>query len=53
LRIQKNSQFAKLWLKTGKIHNDCREELEIRFNRDDFDNLEKLLLKLGYQVIVT
>ncbi len=50
LRIQKNNEFAKLWLKMGKIHDDSREELEIRFERSDFDKLEKLLLMLGYRV---
>jgi len=50
LRIQKNNNFAKLWLKSGKIHDNAREEIEVKFNRNDFDKLEKLLLALGYKV---
>ncbi|MFP4045558.1 MAG: CYTH domain-containing protein [Candidatus Aenigmatarchaeota archaeon] len=50
LRIQKNNQFAKLWLKGGQIHDKQREELEVRFDREDFGELEKLLKMLGYGV---
>lgn len=50
LRIQKNMDFAKLWLKTGEIHEREREELEVRFDREDFRTLEKLLELLGYEV---
>ena len=50
LRIQKNNKFAKLWLKSGKTHDIYREEIEIKFDRDDFDKLEELLIKLGYKV---
>ncbi len=51
LRIQKNNKFAKLWLKIGcNIYDDHREEIEIKFDRNDFDRLEELLIKLGYKV---
>ena len=36
LRIQKNSFYSKIWLKKGKMHDEQREELEIRFKKDDF-----------------
>jgi len=39
LRIQKNNFFSKIWLKKGKIHDDFREEVEIKFKREDFKNL--------------
>ena len=33
LRIQRNNNFSKIWLKKGKIHEDFREEIEIKFER--------------------
>lgn len=50
LRIQRNKFFSKIWLKKGKIHDDFREEIEIKFKRDDFEKLEKLFLDLGFNV---
>jgi predicted adenylyl cyclase CyaB len=50
LRIQKNNFFSKIWLKKGKIHDECREELEIKFPKEDFEKLEKLFLSLGFNV---
>lgn len=52
LRIQRNNSFSKIWLKRGKIHDDCREEIEIKFERVDFEKLEKLFLTLGFNVRV-
>ncbi len=50
LRIQKNKFYSKVWLKKGKLHDDHREELEIKFKREDFENLKKIFLSLGYDV---
>ncbi|HIG93249.1 TPA: hypothetical protein HA234_03560 [Candidatus Woesearchaeota archaeon] len=50
LRIQKNDFFAKVWLKKGKLHDDHREEIEIRFDRSDFEKLEQLFLSMGLRV---
>ena len=50
LRIQRNNNYSKIWLKKGKIHDNHREEIEIKFNRDEFENLEKLFLILGFNV---
>jgi len=50
VRIQLNSQYAKLWLKGGKLHDEQREEIEIRFAREDFEKIEKLFAALGYGV---
>jgi len=52
LRIQKNDFFSKIWLKKGKIHDDAREEIEIKFRKEDFENLERLFLTLGYNVAI-
>jgi predicted adenylyl cyclase CyaB len=50
LRIQRNNNFSKIWLKKGKLHDEQREEMEVRFDRNDFEKLENLLLSLGYKV---
>lgn len=52
LRIQKNNSYAKIWLKKGKIHDDYREEIEVRFDRNDFERMEAALVTLGYRVEV-
>lgn len=48
LRIQKNNYFSKIWMKGGKIHDDFREEIEIKFNKKDFEEIKKLFSKLGF-----
>lgn len=50
LRIQKTENHAKLWLKGGNIHEKYREDIVIKFNRNDFDKLEDLLLRMGFKV---
>lgn len=50
LRIQKTDKYAKLWLKGGKIHAKYREDIEVHCQKEDFEKLEELLLKLGYNV---
>jgi len=50
LRIQKNNFFSKVWMKGGNIHDEAREETEIRFDRNYFERLEKMFLALGYNV---
>jgi len=50
LRIQKNSSGGKIWLKKGKIHDDKREEIEVKLSSEEFKNAERLFLALGYEV---
>ncbi|KKP98212.1 MAG: Adenylyl cyclase CyaB [Candidatus Moranbacteria bacterium GW2011_GWD2_36_12] len=50
LRIQKSDKSAKIWLKKGKMHADCREEIEVKFDLKEFENAEKLFESLGYEV---
>jgi len=50
LRIQKNKAGCKVWLKKGKLHDDAREEIEIKLGHQDFDKLKELFLSLGYKV---
>ncbi|MBI2582613.1 hypothetical protein HYV87_05820 [Candidatus Woesearchaeota archaeon] len=48
LRIQRNNTYSKIWLKKGKLHDEHREEIEIKFDKDKFEILEKLFITLGY-----
>jgi predicted adenylyl cyclase CyaB len=50
LRIQKNKFYSKIWLKKGKIHDDFREEIEIKVDNKDFAKLEDLFKAIGYDV---
>ena len=36
--------------KSGKVHNHQREEIEIKFDKDDFSKSERLLKLLGFDV---
>ena len=53
LRIQKNNNGSKIWLKKGNLHDDAREEIEIftsKENEHNFENLGKLFNALNYNV---
>src|SRR3989344_3959588 len=50
LRIQRNNFFSKIWMKKGKIHDSSREEIEIKFDKEQFKELERLFLLLGYEI---
>ncbi len=50
LRIQKNNFYSKIWLKKGEIHDEHREEIEIKFDVEDFEKLEKLFLAMDLNV---
>lgn len=50
LRIQRNNFYSKVWLKKGKIHDRHREEIEIKFDKNKFEDLEKLFLALGFNI---
>jgi len=50
LRTQKNNYGSKIWLKKGKIHDNAREEIEVRFGRDDFGRINDIFGSLGYGI---
>ena len=50
LRIQRNNESAKLWHKSGNVHDEFMEEIEINTKREDFEKLEKFLNKIGHNV---
>lgn len=50
LRIQENGSYAKVWLKKGQMHDEAREEIEIRTDKADFGNLKELFLALGHTI---
>lgn len=49
IRIQRNKFYSKIWIKKGKLHDEQREELEIRLGTDEFGKLELLFSTLGYK----
>lgn len=53
LRIQKNNFFSKIRMKKWELHDDHREELEIRFDKEDFEKLQQLFLHLWYDIEIT
>ena len=49
LRLQKNDDYAKLWLKNGDMHDKNREEKEIIFDKKYFDDMYQLFCLLKYK----
>jgi len=48
LRIQKNDDYSKIWLKLGKMHDEQRKEIEIRMKSQDFDSLKEIFEIIGF-----
>jgi len=51
LRIQKNNFYSKIWMKKGKLHDDQREEIELKVGKDDFEKLGTIFEAAGLKVI--
>jgi len=49
LVVQRGNSGSMVRIKKGKIHDNCREEKEIYFSREDFDKINGLLVELGYK----
>jgi predicted adenylyl cyclase CyaB len=49
LRIRRDDKNAFIILKEGRVHDDSREEIEIKFNTNEFKNIEELFKRLGYR----
>jgi len=52
IRIQKNTNYSKIIYKSGKIHDQTREEIEIKFDKNDFEKFTKILDSLGIKTKV-
>lgn len=52
LRIQQNSTCSKIWLKKGRLHDEHREEIEVKMDREHFGTLERLFCALGHGIEV-
>ncbi len=50
LRIYRTNKEAVLLFKKGRIHDEIKEEIEIKFKREEFEDLEKLFLHLGLKI---
>ena len=46
VRIQKNNYFSKIQMKKGQIHDETREEIEVKCDREDFDKLLQIFESL-------
>lgn len=47
IRIQKNNFDTKIWMKKGKIHDDAREEIEVRLDKKDFESMQQMFSLIG------
>ncbi len=52
MRLRRDEKNSYIILKSGKIHDEFREEIEIKANRNDFKNLEKLFSAINHPVSV-
>lgn len=50
LRIQQSTSRAKVWFKTGTMHAEDREEIEIKIEREEFEKLKLLFERAGHTV---
>ena len=50
LRIQKNNDYSKIWLKGGKMHDEKRKEIELRLKKEDFEKAKDLFSEMGLNV---
>jgi len=50
LRIRKNDKSAYLIFKSGKIHQDFRREIEVKFKREDFEKMKELFERIGFPI---
>lgn len=48
-RLMHTKTYSKLWLKSGEIHDDAREEVEVYLDEKETSNTFKLLKSLGYE----
>lgn len=51
-RIQRSGKYSKIWMKGGKMHDEKREELEVKFKKEDFEPMLKLLGNLGFKTSI-
>lgn len=52
LRIQRNRFFSKIWFKKGKMHDESREEVELKFDKGEFEKLGEIFSAMGIEIRV-
>jgi predicted adenylyl cyclase CyaB len=52
IRIRRDDNYSYLILKSGKIHDDFRDEIKVRFKRSDFEKLKEIFERLGFDIDV-
>ena len=50
LRVRRDDKFSYLILKSGKIHQNSRKEIEIKFKKKDFEKMKELIERIGFPV---
>lgn len=52
MRLRRDEKHSYIILKSGKIHDEFREEIEIKADKKDFEKLEKLFCQINHPVSV-
>ncbi len=47
IRVQRNDSHSKIWMKRGVIHDEAREEIEVSFDRADFEKMIEIFRSAG------
>jgi len=50
LRLRKDKKFSYLIFKFGKIHQNSRGEIEVKFKKEDFEKLKDIFQRIGFPV---
>ena len=50
LRVRRNDKSSYLILKSGKIHQNFRREIEIKFQIEDFEKMKELFERIGFPI---
>ena len=50
VRIQETNTYSKIWMKRGRLHDDSREEIEVKLAKVDFSKLKEIFKALGHNV---
>ena len=52
LRLRRDENSSYLIFKSGKIHDNFKDEIKIKFKRNDFENLKEIFARLGFNISI-
>lgn len=52
VRLQRSNSYSKIWMKEGRMHDEAREETEVKLDREDFEKAIKVFAAMGFEVTV-